>query len=139
MQQCAGELRADHVRGGEFAVDVFKLEGLDHVVVGAGFQRLHRATYFRIGGDDHHQRVIVGLSQLAQYVESVGIGQPDVEQDQLETLPGEDVQRLFAGGCPCNTVAPPFEDVAECFANRFVVIDDQDVLRQGCSPVGLCG
>ena len=60
--------------------DFFRLEGLDHIVVGAQLQTEDLVEDLALGGD-HDDGTVGGLADLAAYLPAVHLGQHDVQQD----------------------------------------------------------
>ena len=96
---------------------------------------MHRMTLSRVHGRDHDHRdmpqLLVGL-ELLEHLVAVQLRHHDVQQDEIEPLGAEAVQRLpsvYGGG---NVgVALPLEPAGERVAVVFVVVDDEEcVIRR---------
>ena len=66
--------------------DLVEVERLVGVVIRAGLHRFDGGVDARIGGQQDHQRVGIGLLDLLQDRQAVGVGQPVVEQHEIDAL-----------------------------------------------------
>ncbi len=77
---------------------------LQEIVGRAGLQRRAGDAFVALAGDHDHGQGVAGLAQAGQHIQAGGIGQPVIEQQQVE--------RRFLEGGQCR-VAPggPGDDV----------------------------
>ena len=104
-------------------------EGLDQVVVGPHFQPEHPVGFAVTGAHHQDRRLVLGGAQLAAHVQTPQPRQHQVEHHQGVTAAlGGPLDRLqgiasVAAGGDLKTLQ--LQGVADGFADRFVVLDDQ--------------
>ncbi len=62
-------------------------ERLGHVIVGAEIERLHLAGLVAAARQHHDRHALVAGADGAQQVVALGIGQAEIEDDQIGRLP----------------------------------------------------
>ena len=97
-----------------------EVDGADHV--GAAIRRR----------DHHHRHGRIGVAQLGQHLEAVGIAEAQVEQHQVEVRIGG--ERLARGACAGDAdhgdvAADPLDDVLQRREDQRMVVDEQDFHR----------
>ena len=102
------------------------LERLEHVVVGAGVERLHDAVVVVPGGgdDDRHRR---DRAQHPQQLPAVQVGQAEVEDDEVGALLDRLPKAVEGGARRADGVAPLAQGADQRRADAFVVLDDQEL------------
>ena len=104
-------------------------------VVCAKFRRAHRGLDGAVAGDHDDFRRIVELANLLQRLEAVDAGQPDIEQHHVKCSLAQQVEAGFATldrGCGVAFVG---QNAGQGVANSGFVINDQDVMHVGQSPL----
>src|SRR5439155_267164 len=126
LQLAATERLAHHHRYGDEVLAV-----LDEVVARPELHRLDRHL-LRTGAGDHHDRHVgPALPDLAQALESVGVGQAVVEEDAVDLVLGEMAETVAgrAHGRDLERVAPRAEPPREKPRRLGVIFDQQDARR----------
>ena len=77
------------------------------------------------GGQDHDHRLRTGLAQLPGQLDTVEVGQPEVDQDEIGPGVGDQPQRIAARGRPPDLVAVRGEAVTQRAADDQVIFDHQ--------------
>ena len=90
--------------------------------------RLDGGVDARVGGEQDHQRVRVRLLDLLQDGQPVRIGQPIVEQDEIDAF-ATPLERLGRGLRLQQTIALLLQPRRQRPANELLVVDDQN---RGC-------
>jgi hypothetical protein len=75
---------------------LFAVERLGHVVVGAEAEAADLRIHFRDAREDQHRRLHFGDAQLLQNVVPVHVGQVQVEQDDIVIVELAEVQAFLA-------------------------------------------
>ncbi|MCY1301705.1 hypothetical protein D9M70_513310 [compost metagenome] len=112
------------------------VEWLGQVVVGTHFQA-DDAVQRRAGAGDHDHRQVVMFAEIARQAEAVLAGQADVQQHQVGQRLGEPRPQLDAVSHGVDLVTLAAEVVQQQFADRLVVVHDQDADQFGHGPVPL--
>ena len=101
-------------------------ERLLEEVVGPEFRRAHCGFDGSVARDDDHLGHVgrVHLANLAQGVEAIAIGQPDIEQHDVVGGIAQQGQRLARGGRGGDDVTFFFENALERLADLSLVVDD---------------
>ncbi len=73
-----------------------EIERLDEVIVCAGVEALHAVGHRIARGDDQHRQRVAARTQRAQHVETVALGQAEVEQHEIVGLARRRAERRFA-------------------------------------------
>ena len=98
--------------------------------VGAEPHRLDAAVVAAGAGVDDDRRVDAALLQPPQDLEAVGARHLEIEDDAVDRLAGEDVERLVAAGGDDRVVAADaFQVVGVLLGHRRHVIDHQHLRR----------
>src|SRR5262249_21219942 len=105
--------------------DLLLLEGLGDVVEGAQLHRRHRGADRLDGGDQDDLHVVVEGLDLLQDGDAVDVGQPDVQEHQVDLRRPEGLEGV---GCVrgLQDVVLVFQDQAEGIPQAGVVVHDQD-------------
>ena len=78
------------------------------------------------GGEEDHRGLILERPQSSQDVESADLGHVDVEHDERDVLPADDLEGGIAIRCANRRMSGEVEGVFDRVANRGIVIDDED-------------
>ena len=100
--------------------------GLGDVVLRAALERGPRHVDRTVGGDQDDGEVRVAPVDFAQQIETVAVGQADVEQKKIEWFFLEQRQAGLAGFGARGRVALRAEQQFQALANFRFVVDDQD-------------
>ena len=100
------------------------LDGLDHVVVGAGLQPDHDVDVVAARGQQD-DRQLVGAPDAAAHLEAVDAGQHHVQHDQVRPLLAQQFQAVLARRRGGHAVALARQDEFEGRADGVVVLDQQ--------------
>src|SRR6476646_9368558 len=100
-------------------------------VEGTHLRRLHRVGHRAMSGDHDDYRPVIRLPYRAQYLDTVAVGQPNVEQIEIASGPiplgGESGHRIKHA----HAVALALEDQAKRPPDVCLVVDDDDVPLAG--------
>ena len=113
-------------------------ERLDEVVVGAGIQSGDDVELLVACRDDEDGEVGAGVAQATADVDSVHVGEAEVEDDELDVLPGRGLGGAAARETP-DAVALAVQDADEPGRDRLVVLHEQDVRPGHDMSVGRAG
>jgi hypothetical protein len=109
---------------------------LGHVVVGARLEREHRVGLAVASRHRHHVRALARTAQAPADLDAVGPGpEADVEQDEIERLGGERVQRGAAVRRLDDDMAVAGQRADHHLAQVRVVLDDEDATPQSAVAV----
>ena len=98
--------------------------------VGAEPHRLDAAVVVAGAGVDDDRRVDAALLQPPQHLEAVDARHLEIEDDAVDRLAGEEVERLVAAGGDSRVIAAdPFQVVGILLGHRRHVIDHQNLRR----------
>src|SRR5262249_9944985 len=103
-----------------------EIERLREIVVGAALHRLDRSVHGAVGRHHDHAGVGADLAQATEQAEAVDARHPHVEEDQIERLGLEDLERgapVLDGG---HVVAGLTKALLEDPAQAVLVVGDQD-------------
>jgi hypothetical protein len=115
---------------------LFQRQGLFQEVEGAQLHRLHRQVDVAVAGDHHHLDFgVFGLDAL-EHLDAAHVRQPDVQDDQLHRLLGEQAQGLEAVLGQDHPVAFVPQAVGEHLADALLVVHDQDHAHSFQAPNG---
>ncbi len=87
-----------------------------------GFGSVHRVAS---GSDDDDRRLITALIELSQHVETVDVGQSEVEQLEIDTRLVDAVQRRLTGLHPFDVVTTPNEGLSDEGRNQRIILHDE--------------
>ena len=99
---------------------------LDDVVISAGGERFDLAAFAIVGGKNHQRQLRhrwLGAQQTAKR-ETVDFGQRNVDHHQVAHLFVQQTQRRGGVGHTDGAMPGAFENAAQTFARRSIVIDD---------------
>jgi len=133
----AGDLQLEAMgfeRLGHHQLELVQLEGLEQIVVGARFQRLHRGTGVGQGGDHDHQQLRLQLTDARQHLQPAFAGQLDVEQNQVDQPLLEPRQRLLPARCGLDKIALSLHHIGDGFAEILIILDDENARLHLLSP-----
>jgi len=135
-------LRLTHPQGPDLAAQPRGLQGFLHdehqlveverlvrVVVGALLHDLHGGFDVRVRRQEDDEGVGIMLLDLLQQAQTVGIGQLEVEQDEIDGVSQGLVRRAAAVGLE-HAVALLLEPLAQRPADQRLIVHDQDRRRQ---------
>src|SRR2546422_7660470 len=96
-----------------------------------GRQKLGRLRTHRTAGHEHDPARLIGVATLELAIEggAVELGHPDVDHHQVESLIGEECERLDAVRRARRAVTVARQDVLEQLGEHRIVVDDQDRLH----------
>jgi hypothetical protein len=101
-------------------------EGLHHVVVGAEVEAVHAVVHLVARREQQHRHPLRAAAQPAQHLEAVDIGQPDVEDHEIEALARRRLDRQLAARHHVDRIALGTQDAGKALVQGSVVLDDQD-------------
>ena len=112
--------------GADARLELAGLEGLEHVVVGTGVQRLHHAVVVVPRGrhDDRHRR---DRAQHAQQLPAVEVRQAEVQDDEVRAVLDGLPQAGQGRARRAHRVAPLAQGADEGGADPLVVLDHQEL------------
>ena len=113
--------------------ELAQAEGLTDVVVGAGLEAGHAIGLGRAAGqhEDAHVRRLGGGLELAADLGAGDVGQVQIEQDQLGTLPLRALEGVFSGRRQRRAVAVLAQLRVEQALQLAVILDDEDQRGMG--------
>src|SRR6476661_2768966 len=124
---------ADHLgaaeRGPDAAAELTDRERLGDVVVGAHLQAEHLVDLIVLRRE-HDDRHLAPAPHPAADLDAVELRQHDVQNDQVESLLGETVQRLAAVVRGNDLVALLSQGVGQKRLHGLLVVDEQDACRR---------
>ena len=103
----------------------FGLEGLGHIIVGAGLESRHNIRGIGTGGQ-HNDRRIRDPTDRTTHVKSIHAGQHDVQENQVRVVFLKLRQRGRSVGTEDDLKALVLEDNADHLSQGDVVVDDED-------------
>ena len=112
---------------GDFDEQLLVIPGLGEIIVGAGFEGVHRGFDRTVGGDQKDGSLRVALADFAQHFHSGAVRHHQVKQDQVVALR---IQRAQAfGGVLRQVYAVAFQSQQrfQAFTDIGFIVDDQDV------------
>ena len=109
--------------------DFLVLEGLGDVVERPLAHGLDRALDRRVRGHDHDDRVRVPAADLAQDLEAGTVGKHEVEEDDVEGIGLEELERLRRVRRGRDVPGLPLEEALEHVADDLLVVHDEDPER----------
>ena len=101
-------------------------ERLCQVIVGAEIERLHLAGLVAAARQHHDRHALVAAADHAQQFVALDVRQAEIEDDQRRPF-GQLFKRHLAVGGFKNLIALRAQSHAQQFADRRLVIDDQDL------------
>lgn len=133
MKKADGSIRPLTNETADARLELFRLEGLLHIVVGTRVKRSHDALFItqRAEHQDRHILPESSLANLAKQRESIDPGQHDIQNDHVGWgSVGTDVLlSLQAIMQNFYSIALTLEDKFQKRGNRLIVIDDQGSWR----------
>jgi hypothetical protein len=102
-------------------------ERLDEVVIRPGFEPGDAVGDGIARGQDQDRDAVPGRPQRATDLDAVASGHEHVEDDGVEGRAVDCLERLRPVVCELDVVAVRPQRAVERFANRIVVVDDEDV------------
>ena len=100
-------------------------ERFHHVVVGAEVQAVHAVIHRVARGEHEHRHGAFRGAKTPQYLETVHLRQPDVENHQVEALLRRGKHCLLAARSHVYGMALGLENPPQARSERRVVFDDQ--------------
>src|SRR6185436_662523 len=107
--------------------DLLVLERLRDVVERPFAHRLDGALDRRVGGDHDHHLVRPALADLLEHLHAAHAGEHQVEEDEVDVLALQDLDRLLAGPRRDGPVPLLADEHGEDVLQNLLVVDDQDV------------
>src|SRR5690348_10809201 len=101
-------------------------ERLRQVVVGPEVETVHALVDFLTGGDDEHGRGVRARSQAPQHLESVDVGQPDVEKQQVVTVIAKQRVRIMPAPRVPDAVTLLLQCADQAFGEQRIVFDNEN-------------
>src|SRR5205085_4191222 len=117
-------------RAGDTHQCLFEREGLLDEVVRAQPRGLHRRLDRAVAGDHDDRRLRTHAPELGQGLEAIHPGHPDVEEDDVGRLVGDEAHGRFAGAGRAHAIALVLQHRAQRALNGRLVVDDEDVLAR---------
>ena len=111
-------------QGPQACQQLLALERLHQIVIGAGIEPLDAVVGLRAGREDQDRHVARGTDAPAD-LDSVELGKPEVEHDQVGDELFRELQRLDAVARRADLVALLAQGPAKDVGDRRVVLDDQ--------------
>ena len=108
--------------------DLVDIERLVGVVIRPVLHGFHGGVDARVAGEEDHQRVRVGLLDLFQDGQTIAIGQPIVEQHEIDTFAAP-LERFGGVFCFQHPVALVFQPGGQRPADQLLVVDHQNRRR----------
>ena len=111
----------------EQAEELVRLERLLEDVKRAGALRgFHRLAHGAVGGDDEHLEGRIAPLELARELQTVPVGQHQVDDGRVRITLDDCAQRLAHAPGRAHAVALALERQAETVGDRLLVVDDED-------------
>ena len=101
------------------------VEGFGEVIVRPGVEAAHAVVNAITGGEDEHGQAHNAGARPGQQVQSVSIGQAQVQNDSVHGLVLQNRHALRHAGCRANAVIQLLELPGEGVLQQCVVFDDQ--------------
>lgn len=101
-----------------------RAEGFDHVVVGADFQAHHTVDFLAACGEENHRHLGETAQAFAQ-LEAADIGQPHVENGQVEGAVFQQPQGFASEARPLRGETFGLQGIDQRIGNRGFVFDDE--------------
>ncbi|MNF86512.1 hypothetical protein D3C84_689510 [compost metagenome] len=105
--------------------ELFGMEGLGQVIVGAGLEAIDALGPGAARGEDQHRRRQAAGAPLLEHLEPRLAGQAEVENDQVVGFAGPLVQCVTAIGQPIHGVALAAEAGGQLISQRYMVLYQQ--------------
>ena len=102
-------------------------EGLGQIVVGPQIQGVHLVPLMGPGRDHHHWQTGPG-AQLTQDVQTIHIGQSQIQDDQIGTVRGNHGLGLGAGAGHHRVIVMGGEHRGDEVADALLVLNNQDLV-----------
>ena len=119
--------------------NLVQIERLVGEVIGPELHRLDRGFDAGIRGQEDHQRVLIQFLDLAEDRDPVGVGQPIVEQDQIDAF-GEPLHGRLTGVGLEHVVSLGLEAFGQRPADQGFIIDDEHgSVWHGAESETVCG
>ena len=118
-----GRVPADE--GPDAREQLLAAEGLGHVVVGADVEPLHPIPHRVAGAEDEDRLAEAARAPLLEEIDPVAVGQPEIEDHQIEGRLGDRVGSVLAGADPPRRVAAFVERGLQEFTEPELIFDDQ--------------
>ncbi|MNF42651.1 hypothetical protein D3C84_237090 [compost metagenome] len=120
-----GETAGAAQQGVQARVELFELERLDHVIVGAGGEAFDLVLPVAARGEDQDREGLARRAQLANQVETAHARQAEIDHRQVEVELSGLVQRLFGIGHGLDHVATFRQAGLQVMAQQRFIFDDQ--------------
>ena len=133
-------LQASPVEGaGDHDLELGHLEGLGEEVVGSARDRIDGDLPRAVGRHHDDGRLRGEITDARNGVETVHVGKPDVQQDEIVLGGLEPVEERAGRGRHLGLIALTHERLADHEREVFVVLRDQDLLAHGFAPTVITG
>ena len=106
---------------------LFQVERLGDVIVGAVLHRLHRRLHGGVAGDDDDHGFRTAALDLAQHLQPAGPRQPQIQQHHVDPGGLQDAIGMFGVIRNIGGEADRLRDFAASVPNGPLVVDDQQV------------
>ena len=100
-----------------------EIERLDKVVVGAGVEAFDAVGHRVARRHDQHRQRVAARAQRREHIETVALGQAEVEQHQVVGLRARRAERRFAVFHPVDGEAFAAQRLAHAFGDHPVIFD----------------
>ncbi|MCU1239233.1 MAG: hypothetical protein JWP63_7200, partial [Candidatus Solibacter sp.] len=101
-------------------------EGLDEVIVGAGFEAFHAVVEGAAGTEDEDRRADFAIANFLEDLKAVHVGQHAVEDEEIVIGGVDQIERGGAGEGGVDRVSGAFQPATEKIGNAFFVLDHEN-------------
>ena len=115
---------------------LLKRERLHQIIVGAAAQSVDPIVQAAAGGEHEDGDRIVAMTEFAQQLKAIAVGEPEVENQRGVERGLQDASRLFDVGQSVRLIARGLQALGQELRQLFVVFDDQ---QTHIRPVGNIG
>ena len=107
--------------------ELFQVEGLGHVVVGALLHRLHRRLHAGISSHNDDDRFRTAALDLFQNFQAAQPRQPQVQQHHVDAGGVQHAKGMFCVICNIGGISDALGNIAAAFTDRPLIVDDEQV------------
>ncbi|OPZ71069.1 MAG: hypothetical protein BWY83_01329 [bacterium ADurb.Bin478] len=114
-------------RFGDHQFQFVQFERLEQIIIGAGFQRLHRRPGVGQRGDHDHQQIRSLFTDFGQHLQTADARQFDVQKHKIGQSFFQMVERLFAGIGGAHAVPLFFHHFSYGLTQVLIVFHNQNI------------